>query len=323
MSCDFELIWGICPDSHCRSKISHANNLKHLDKKNNIYVRHYLFLLKLGQSKMSPTLLFTLIFLVSIFVTARPQDDASYYDRCRPFVCGDINFSFPFSGFDTFGTGGLDCGLPRFQVSCDASGHPVLDLPGTPYQVLALHPDSEERIITVVNAQLIKDLKAGSCDSLQNLTVPSSGVKNANLTLPPQWSLNLTFFECDSGTALPRELANSTVENASCRDAELYLWMNTSIHPSSPSNYSYGGGTPDGCRLVEVPVSDLLGIRSSEFTNKSNNEKWSFVLELMSEGFPLVWSAIPDCDSCELRGGRCGFDADVGKVVCFCGGGCG
>ncbi|KAI6686163.1 hypothetical protein NL676_032076 [Syzygium grande] len=246
---------------------------------------------------MSPTLLCTLIFLITIFVTARPQDDASYNDRCRPFACGGITFPFPFSDATTFGTGRYDCGLPRFQVSCDPSGRPVLDLPGTPYRVLALHPDSEERIITVVNDQLVKDLTAGSCESLQNLTVPSSGVEIDNLGLPPLWRVNLTFFECASGTALPRELANSMVVNASCGDAELYLW-NTSINPSAPSNYS-----------------------SLEFANKSNNERWSFVLELMSKGFPLVWSAIPDCDDCELRGGRCGFDAGAGNVVCFCGGG--
>ncbi|KAF8040264.1 hypothetical protein BT93_B2491 [Corymbia citriodora subsp. variegata] len=270
-----------------------------------------------------PTTLFPalIIFLVPIFGAAQSQDHTSYYDRCRPFTCGGISFPFPFSEAATFGTGRFDCGLPRFQVSCDPSGRPVLDLPGTPYQVRALYPNSQELAVTVVNDQLIKDLTAGSCESLQNLTIPSSGFDIDNLSLPPQWGFNLTFFECASGIALPRELADATVVNSSCGDAELYLWMNPSSDPSVGPDYSYGRATPDGCRLVEVPVSDVLGLRSGGFRNKSNGERWSFVLDLMSEGFPLVWSAIPDCDGCQLRGGRCGFDASLGKIVCFCGGG--
>ncbi|XP_010046587.2 rust resistance kinase Lr10 [Eucalyptus grandis] len=257
------------------------------------------------------------IFLVPIFGTAQSREYPSYHDPCQPFTCGGINFPFPFSDAATFGTGRFDCGLPRFQVSCDAAGRPVLDLPGTPYQVRTLYLDRQDLAVTVVNAQLIKDLAAGSCESLTNLTVPSSGVKIDNLSLPPQWRFNLTFFKCAAGIALPRELTDSTLVNASCGDAELYLWMNRSSDQSIGSDNSYGGETPDGCRLVEVPVSDVLGLRSSGFMNKSNGERWRFVLDLMGKGFRLVWSAIPECDRCQLRGGRCGFDASLGKVICF------
>lgn len=271
---------------------------------------------------MTPSLFSTVICLVTVIVAAQPQDDGSYYDRCRPFLCGGIRFSFPFSDSATFGTGSLDCGLPRFEISCDPAGLPVLDLPGTPYHVRALYPDPEERIITVVNTQLIEELNASLCYALQNLTVPSSGVKIANLSLP-QGHFNLTFFKCASGIVLPPELADATVVNSSCEDSELYLWMNrSSYNQSSDSDHSYAGKTPDRCKLVEVPVSDVLGILSSGFEKRSNVERWRFVLDLMREGFPLTWSAIPDCDSCQERGGRCGFD-DLGKVVCLCDvGGC-
>lgn len=149
------------------------------------------FLLELGQSNMPPKLLLlcALIFLIAIFVSAQPQDDAWYYDRCRPFTCGVINFSFPFSDSATFGTAGLNCGLSRFQVSCNPSHRPVLYLSGTTYEVRDLYPNSEERAVTVVNAQLVKDLTAGSCESLRNLTVPSSGVKIDDLSLPPSVAL--------------------------------------------------------------------------------------------------------------------------------------
>ncbi|KAF8040263.1 hypothetical protein BT93_B2490 [Corymbia citriodora subsp. variegata] len=273
---------------------------------------------------MSPMLFPPLTFLLTIIVAAQPQDNASDYDRCRPFTCGGITFPFPFSDADTFGTGRFDCGLPRFQVSCDPSGRPVLDLAGTPYQVRALYPNPHELAVTVVNNQLIKDLTAKSCESLQNVTVPSSGVKIGSLSLPPLWRFNLTFFECASSVALPRELADWTVVNASCKDKRLYLWMNQSgsSEPSAGPDHSYRVETPVECRLVEVPVSDVLNLYSDGFMNKSNDERWSFVLNLMSQGFPLVWSAMPDCDGCQLGGGRCGFDAGFGKVVCFCAGAC-
>ncbi|KAL3751352.1 hypothetical protein ACJRO7_012211 [Eucalyptus globulus] len=269
---------------------------------------------------MSSMLFHALTFLLTIIVTAQPQDDASDYDRCRPFTCGGIDFSFPFSDFASFGTGPFDCGLPSFQVSCDASGRPVLAIRGTLYRVLALYPDSEELAITVVNNQLIKDLSANSCESLHNLTIPSSGVQIDSLGLPPRWRFNLTFFECDSGIALPREIADAMVVNVSCGEERLYVWWNQSRNQSIRSDYSYGGETPYGCKFVEVPVSDVLNLNSSGFRDMSKEERWSFVLDVMREGFPLAWSAIPDCENCRRRGGRCGFEAGSRKVVCFCSG---
>ncbi|KAF7847214.1 hypothetical protein BT93_L3185 [Corymbia citriodora subsp. variegata] len=261
----------------------------------------------------------TLTFLLATIVAAQPQDDALYYDRCRPFTCGGINFSFPFSNFSTFGSGRLNCGLPRFQVNCDASDRP--NLIGTPYQVRALSLDPNESVVTVVNDLLIKELKAGLCDSLQNLTVPSSEAKNDNLTFP-QWLVKLTFFKCGNGIAPPREIFNGTAVNTTCGDEQLYLWMNRSSHPAVPSDYSYRGETPDACRLVEVPVSDVIRLRNYTFMNKSNDKRWSFVLDLMREGFPLVWSRIPECEDCKLGGGRCGVNAGLNEVVCLCDGGC-
>ncbi|KAK3442730.1 hypothetical protein EUGRSUZ_B02996 [Eucalyptus grandis] len=261
-----------------------------------------------------------LTFLLTIIVAAQPQEDALDGARCPPLTCGGINFSFPFpfSNFPSSGTNPVGCGLSRFQLSCDASGRPVLDLPGTPYRVLALYPNSKERAVTVVNDQLIKDLNDDSCESLQ--TIPSSGVQIDSLGLPPRWPFNLTFFECDSGIALPREIADAMVVNVSCGEERLYVWWNQSRNQSIRSDYSYGGETPYGCKFVEVPVSDVLNLNSSGFRNMSNEERWSFVLGVMKEGFPLAWSAIPDCENCRRRGGRCGFEAGSRKVVCFCSG---
>ena len=113
----------------------------------------------------------SIIFLVATFPNhiCSQNKTSDYYDLCKPFPCGNITFSFPFSPTSEFGLGPLDCGLPRYQIACDSG--PAIELSGRLYSVKQLSLSADFNSITVVDHQLITDLSSRSCESLRNLSI--------------------------------------------------------------------------------------------------------------------------------------------------------
>ncbi|KAL7240401.1 hypothetical protein ACSBR2_006118 [Camellia fascicularis] len=170
-----------------------------------------------------------LLLIITSTTTSQSQtQQKSYFDPCAPFNCGNITFSFPFSPSSTFGTAQFDCGLPRFQIACDPSSSiPSIELSGRLYQVKQLF--SSDRLVTVVDNQLINEIRLGSCTSLQNLTISITDgtVGNAVLGLPVG-GVNLTIFKCPNGNSLPSGFLDQVVGNYNCSEGNrVYIWDGT------------------------------------------------------------------------------------------------
>lgn len=197
----------------------------------------------------SPFCLSTVFILLSTFSELiQSRDNSSDYDRCAPFGCGNITFTFPFSSSNTFGSDARDCGLPRYEIACDQSSAGI-EIAGRLYQVKSIF--SSDNLITVVDRQLIDELNAGSCDSLRSLSFPHTNI--APITLPVGGT-NLTFFKCNSGSEITGEIHVNELRG------EFFLRVNCSMEDDfnifiandtqSPSIVD----PPRGCSLVSVPV---------------------------------------------------------------------
>ncbi|XP_059655485.1 rust resistance kinase Lr10-like [Cornus florida] len=268
-----------------------------------------------------PTILFlSLISCTTLFTLSISEklNSPEYYDNCAPFWCGNITFPFPFSSSYTFGSRPYDCGLPRFQISCDAtSSLPAgLELSGRSYRVLGLY--ASENLITVVDPQLIDDLRSGSCGSLRNPSLSTPADSAASLTLPTRGN-NFTFFKCPievATTIMPQQI----VGNYSCSEGDdfrLYLWFDGRVSPVATQ-------IPSGCELVMmVPVLDASLFRYGFLNRTSGDRSIELVLGVLGDGFALNWTTPDNCMKCQNKSGRCGYDSGANNIICFCKGGCG
>ncbi|GKU90296.1 hypothetical protein SLEP1_g4302 [Rubroshorea leprosula] len=252
-----------------------------------------------------------------IFITfpilVQPQNDTFNHNLCFPFQCGNIIFPFPFFNFTS------RCGLPGYQIFCgDDYQVPKIMLSGALYHVKNLFSGPDDRLLTVFNDDLVKDLKSGSCQALSNLTI--SGFYNNSIGPPLGGNASLTFFKCSNKEApLPQDFLDKVVLNYSCDDGtRVHLWRDgTPEHPLkvSPSV------TPSGCTLVTVPVSSM----SQVFFNISAGKGKAALIAALGDGFPLQWNSSAKCNGCINSivdgGGRCGYLEGTG-IVCYCEGGC-
>ncbi|GLT43493.1 hypothetical protein SLA2020_174360 [Shorea laevis] len=258
------------------------------------------------------TIILSSIIFITFPILVQSQNDTFNHDLCSPFRCGNNSFTFPFFNSTS------RCGLPGYQIICDdVSRVPKIILSGTLYHVKNLFSDPRDRLLTVVNDDLVRDLnKSGSCQSLSNLTI-SAFYKNS-IGLPLGGNASLTFFKCSNKEAsLPRDFLDKVVLNYSCDEGTgVYLWRNgTREHPLKPSP----SVTPSGCTLVTVPVSSMDQVFFDTSTGKAA------LIEVLRDGFSLQWSSFAECDSCINstvdRGGRCEYVDETG-IVCYCEGGC-
>ncbi|KAJ9140765.1 hypothetical protein P3X46_031371 [Hevea brasiliensis] len=259
----------------------------------------------------SPILLPITILSLLIIPTSTHSHNtttSSGYEFCSLFKCGNITFPFPFSSLLTFGLAAQDCGLPGYQIACDESSSlSGIILSGRRYQVKNLF--LSERLITVIDMQLIKDLMAGSCTSLRNLTIMASGYIPP-LSLPP-WATNVSLLQCPGELKLPHEFLEKVVRNYTCRGGDaLYLWQNGSQFDPPRLSPSLN---MKGCSLIRIPVS----MASYGFLIDRNRKHRIELVDVLADGFPLTWPNFEECNSCNATGGRCGFDGSLRRIVCL------
>ncbi|KAF2322578.1 hypothetical protein GH714_019095 [Hevea brasiliensis] len=259
----------------------------------------------------SPILLPITILSLLIIPTSTHSHNtttSSGYEFCSLFKCGNITFPFPFSSLLTFGLAAQDCGLPGYQITCDESSSlSGIILSGRRYQVKNLF--LSERLITVIDMQLIKDLMAGSCTSLRNLTIMASGYVPP-LSLPP-WATNVSLLQCPGELKLPHEFLEKVVRNYTCRGGDaLYLWQNGSQFDPPRLSPSLN---MKGCSLIRIPVS----MASYGFLIDRNRKHRIELVDVLADGFPLTWPNFEECNSCNATGGRCEFDGSLRRIVCL------
>lgn len=264
-----------------------------------------------------PTTLPLVLLLTSTTLTihtqSQTQDSDSDYNACRPFVCGNINFTFPFASSETFGSGEFDCGLPRFKIFCAAaaanassSSIPRLELSSRLYRVKSLY--SSQRLVTVVDDELINDLTLSSCKSLRNLTIPAANdTAGAGLSLV-SFGANLTVLECPDGLSLSSR--DGVFGNYSCREGSK-LYFRDQVQGVSPV---VPVEVPSGCKYVNLPVLAVSQNRKA-FLDTPNV---TILTNWLEDGFPLQWPDFEECAECNKTGGRCGYDGTSRGIVCFC-----
>ncbi|KAK1551569.1 hypothetical protein Q3G72_000564 [Acer saccharum] len=257
----------------------------------------------------------TTIIIISVMSFTSCQTDTSY-DDCAPLKCGNFTFPFPFSSSLTTGR----CGLPGYQINCDdPSSGPKLLFSGRLFRVRDFFPGVDDRVITIVDTQLIQELTSNSCNSMYNLSnIISSNSSNDNYNSTPltllQGTVNLTFYKCPSIVNFSKEIVDKIVVNISCGGGDqLYLWRNGSQFELP--NWFNPVLTSSGCRSVVVPVSSVRYV----FTNDTSMK----LDDALGDGFPLTWPRFDECERCQNRSGRCGYDPSFKKIICFCkAGGC-
>ncbi|KAJ0037811.1 hypothetical protein Pint_22010 [Pistacia integerrima] len=174
-------------------------------------------------------------------------------------------------------------------------------------------------LITVVDPQLIKDLTAGSCESFYNLSIANTSTGSLNL---PPGSANLTLFKCPKKLSLSKEFTDKVVNNVSCNDGDqLYVWRNRTQF--DPPLFDSLVLAPSGCLAVFLPVSGFGYL----LLNASDADQRTKLIQVLDAGFLLGWKwsnieAQEAWEECHKRRGRCGYDGNLKKVVCFCKGGC-
>ncbi|KAH7840538.1 hypothetical protein Vadar_018278 [Vaccinium darrowii] len=268
----------------------------------------------MASKTLSSFLLLITTTTLTIHSQSKTQDSDSDYNDCKPFVCGNLTFPFPFSSSETFGSSRFGCGLPRFKIACDASSVPRLELSGLLYQVKSLF--LSDRLITVVNDQLINDLASSSCKSISNLTIPiGNDTAGAGLALP-SFAANLTVFKCPNGLSLSSESLEGVFGNYSCREEGVVVYFRDQIQRESrlvPVK------VPIKCKYVTVPISaagrPLLFKNTTDTTSEHNItvlEDW------LRDGFPLQWPDFKECTGCQNTSGRCGYDGSSRGIVCLC-----
>ncbi|KAK4843730.1 hypothetical protein QYF36_011913 [Acer negundo] len=231
----------------------------------------------------------TIIIMITIFTTLTNHSRAldRQYEACVPRTCGNrLNISYPFwisQEQESF------CGYPNFEITCK----------------------DEEPVLRISNEDyIIKDIFYAN----SSLLVASAAVYEEKCPTPlHNLSLSRTPF-----------ILTST-------DTSLFFWYNCTKKPSdyytypidcasNSTHYSFANFhedilvkvnySVDSCQnSVYVPVDvhnngiDVGNLLQMNYT------------EILKTGFILNWTA-HSCSSCEVSGGRCGFDDK--KFVCFC-----
>uniref|UniRef100_A0A2P2KA51 non-specific serine/threonine protein kinase n=4 Tax=Rhizophora mucronata TaxID=61149 RepID=A0A2P2KA51_RHIMU len=245
---------------------------------------------------------------------AQAQSNISDYDRCSPFTCGNLNFSFPFLSWNSSVEAlPRSCGLPGYLILCDISSQSPAELIffDRSYQVRNIYPPPPPPSppsgpsVVLVDTQLIRELTLGSCPSLRNFTLnhPTNSIGSPSLLA----LYNLSLIECPSGLPLSRDFLDKVVWNYSCNNSPKELYVLRSENVSAPH---VPISTPNGCNLAIVPVSSALS--RSRFRNGINE-----LMGVLNVGFPLTLPAFKECSSCKVTGGRCGYDAGQSRIVCF------
>ncbi|KAJ8570169.1 hypothetical protein K7X08_006746 [Anisodus acutangulus] len=216
------------------------------------------------------------------------QGQNTPYSNCPDeFQCGSSEIlSFPF-----FKPTQPDCGLCK--VDCDATPHPVIELEGVKYQILA----KQNVFVTIKDPILEKFLKKKSCRSFgRNLSLPISPI--ITYRVYPF----LTLFRCNSSK-------KRFQDEFSYRGFQSYNGCESFTLYYNDSSISYTGFTlPTSCSVIQLPMA-------SGFESKSNN---SDLFDMLAADVSLGWTVSNKCNQCYSSGGRCQVDSN-NKFLCSTG----
>ena len=223
---------------------------------------------------MASLSLFVFFVLSHLLLLHSAEGENRIPPNCSSFPCGNLGII----GFPFFNSKNLNCdGL--LAVDCEGKPPTIqLDLGGRQYEVIKISYTNTTQSTTRIKDPLLWDYwYAKKCESVTNLTFPSSPSISFEITSP-----NQTLFKCNHNppiTPLPN------FKNVSCDDP-YNIYYSHSNH-SSPTSLSE-------CSIIQLPQ------------NEHPDEHEPFGAE-----FDLEVHVSDACSSCHARGGLC--EALVGE----------
>ncbi|XP_006341577.1 probable serine/threonine-protein kinase At1g18390 isoform X1 [Solanum tuberosum] len=238
-------------------------------------------------------LLHSIISFLCFLITSSPsygQEDKQYSTCNSSYTCGNIqNISFPFWGGDR----PQECGLPQFKLTCEANQDPLIHIDGHNFRVLGINGDNQTMRIAR------NDLEEDICpDRFGN-----TSFNDPLLRYGPDFGILILFYACPFD--IPSEWKNFTF---SCNNT------GESSHGFYPdqSFISFWGPQYGSCeRNVIVPV---LLTAFKRFQDQGSTK----ILELLKQGFDVVYNKSLVCMACERSGGLCWSETDFAEPTCLC-----
>ncbi|KAM1025534.1 hypothetical protein ACFX13_039373 [Malus domestica] len=236
--------------------------------------------------------------------------DNEAYSNCSEAIinCGGISSDvvYPFWGVNR----PYYCGQPGFEVQC-LDSVPVFSMWNIDYRILEMNSSSCPWTIKVARQ-----------DYWKTICPPTFVYTNINSSLFDYASglEDVTFYyvcSANTGTTIPgfnfnsqscsnnmRGITNSKTTNQGGRgfDVNTYVTRNPGFDPVATGLCTY---------RVSVPVftTAVLALESNRTT----------IQDAIDGGFELEIKIDDDeCDSCEVSGGKCGFNITSGGFSCFC-----
>ncbi|XP_025885974.1 LEAF RUST 10 DISEASE-RESISTANCEUS RECEPTOR-LIKE PROTEIN KINASE-like 1.2 isoform X1 [Solanum lycopersicum] len=239
-------------------------------------------------------LLQSIVAFLCFLITSSPSyglEDKQYSTCNSSYTCGNIqNISFPFWGGDR----PQECGLPQFKLACEDNQDPLIHIDGHNFRVLDINGDNQTMRIAR------NDLEDDICpDRFGNTSLNDAHFRYA----PRNLMILILFYAC------PFDIPSQWKKfSFSCNNSGE---SNLGFYPDQ-SFISFWGPKFESCELnVAVPV--LL----SAF-NRFQDQGSTKMLELVKQGFDVVYNKSPVCMACEKSGGLCWSETDYAEPTCLC-----
>ncbi|XP_060203073.1 LEAF RUST 10 DISEASE-RESISTANCE LOCUS RECEPTOR-LIKE PROTEIN KINASE-like 2.4 [Lycium barbarum] len=232
----------------------------------------------------------TFLFFLITSSLSYGQENEQYTTCNSSYSCGNIqNIGFPFWGGDR----PQECGLPEFELECEANEDPVIKIDNHNFRVRAINKDT--RTMRIAR----KDLEDDVCpDSFGNTTL-----NDALFHYGPDLQAFVLLYGCPF--SMPSEWKNFSFSCNNTGDSSLGFYPDESFS-------SFWGPKYPSCKFkVVVPV---MIQEFEQFENQGSTK----ILELLKQGFDVVYNKSVECMACERSRGLCWLDTDTREQTCLC-----
>ncbi|KAI3768118.1 hypothetical protein L2E82_18550 [Cichorium intybus] len=218
--------------------------------------------------------------LILIILQESSSNSAGFYGTCNtPFSCGTISgFQYPFRRHQD----PAYCGYPGFELNCDDSNLPTINIMNITYQVLDINPTAQ--ILKIVRKDMI------------NSMCPQDLV---NTTMDPKlFSFTKSYMNISILFGCPISFTFSFMGIGSifCGDNGVsQVFLVPGIQ---------GPGSCETSVVIPFPV---------DFLNSTG------LGQVLQEGFDVMWKVEGSgCSDCIESGGQCVYDNSKGLTMCAC-----
>ena len=210
--------------------------------------------------------------------------------NCSSFQCGKFGIiGFPFFNRKYPSCGGL------FAVDCDGTP-PTIQLVwgGRQHEVINIsYTNTTQSTTRIKDLSLLDYLNTRKCESITNLTFPSSPSISYEITSP-----NQTLFKCNRTLHIT---SPTNFKNMSCHD-DYNIYYSHSNH-TPPSSLSK-------CSIIQLPQKEQPDEEKREHLDEDE------LFSLLSDELDLEVHVSDACSSRHGRGGQCELD-DKRKFYCI------